>query len=99
MTTNMGFGGTVRRTTNGEILGAGDNVRVFSVHIISVTDTSGKILLREGGSSGTIKYELTGQAGTGFTDQIDNGLLFTNGCYADLDDNTTSVAIQCIKEC
>lgn len=99
MTTNMGMGGTVRRTASGELLSAGDNVRVFSVHIVSIADTSGKVLLREGGASGTIKYELTGQAGTGFTDNIDDGLLFTNGCYADLDVNTTSVAIQCIKEC
>ena len=98
MATNMGFGGTIRRTSNGELLSAGDIVRVFSVHIVSDTDATGKVQLREGGASGTVKYELTGQSGTGFTDNIDNGLLFTNGCYADLDANVTSVEIQCVKE-
>ena len=98
MTTNMGMGGTIRRTASGELFAAGDNVRVFSVHIISVTDTSGIVLLKQGGASGTIKHKTTGQAGTGYTDNIDNGMLFTNGCYATLDDNVTSVEIQCIQE-
>ncbi len=98
MAVNMGFGGTIRKTSDGELFAAGDTCRVFSLHIVSSTDTGGVVLLKSGGSSGDVEHKSIGTANSGFTDNIENGMQFTNGCFVDVDANVVSVDIQCIKE-
>lgn len=69
-------------TADGELIAAGDTIRVFNVHILSSGTKSFVTSLLNGGAGGTVWIKETGTAGTGKTiDYGVNGKLFTNGCY------------------
>lgn len=77
----------------------GEGVRVFNVHIISGAGGGAVVSFKNGGASDTIWLKETGTASTGKTfDYGVNGVFFTNGCYVDVDTNTTSVLVNCRKE-
>lgn len=96
---NLGQCGSIYRTTSGEVIGAGDKVRVNSLHVISGGGGGAVIQLRNGGAGGTIWIKETGTTGTGASFNYgETGVLFTNGCYVDVDANTVSVLITAYKE-
>lgn len=94
---SLGIGGSITKTSDGELFSTGDACRVFSMHIISGS-SGGVVSLKDGGSSGTTRIQETGQAGTGKTFSYPGGKRFNSGCYVDLDSNVTSVDIETIKE-
>lgn len=91
--------GTKLVTADGELFAAGDTIRVFNMHILSSGGGAAVVTLKNGGSGGTAWVTETGTTSTGKTfDYGVNGILFTNGCYVDVDANTTSVLISCRKD-
>lgn len=90
---------SVIRTSDGELAGAGKRVRIFNMHIISGAGGGAVVSLINNGASGTTYIKETATASTGKTfDYGANGHLFPNGCYVDVDANTTSVLISCEVE-
>lgn len=92
----LGYGGSVLITSDNYAVGAYPT-RVFSVHIIS-TGTAAVVNF-DNGSGGTVYATETGTASTGKTINYGwAGRLFPNGCYVDVDTNTTSVLVTCVRE-
>jgi len=90
--------GTKILTADGEATAANIPTRVFSIHIIS-GGTAGVVSLKNNGASGTIYVTETGSINTGKTIYFGtHGMLFPNGCYVDVDANTTSVLLSLRKE-
>ncbi len=86
-------------TQDGELFSAGDSVRIFNVHILSSGGGAAVVSFKNGGAGGVTWITETGTTSMGKTfDYGVNGHLFTNGCYVDVDTNTTSVLIACRKE-
>ena len=74
--------GTRVMTSDGELIAAGDIIRVFNIHVVASGTTAPVATLKNGGISGTTFIKQTGVASTGTTfDYGVNGVLFTNGCY------------------
>ena len=95
----FGIGGTVLKTSDGEAIVAGVPVRVFMMHIISTGGGAAIVSLKNNGASGTTYITETGTLGTGKTFTYGRcGILFPNGCYVDVDVNTTSATLTAIKE-
>lgn len=91
--------GSILVTADGELIAAGNTIRVFNIHILSGGGGGAVVSLKNGGASGTVWITETGTTSTGKTfDYGINGLLFTNGCFVDVDANTTSVLLSCRKE-
>lgn len=96
--TAIGSYGSKLVTADGELFTAGKPVRIFNMHILS-GGTGAIVALINNGASGTIYIKETGTASTGKTfDYGINGHLFPLGCYVDVDNNTTSVLINCSLE-
>ena len=86
-------------TGDAELFSAGDQVRVFNIHILSSGGGAAVVSLKNGGAGGVVWITETGTTSTGKTFEYGpQGHLFTNGCYVDVDTNTTSVLISCRKE-
>jgi hypothetical protein len=77
---------------------AGKATRIFAMHIIS--GTAAVVSLRDGQTvSGTIYIKETGTANTGKTFTYGRfGMLFPDGCFLDLDANTTSALVSYAQE-
>lgn len=92
------WAGTVIRTSDGESTSAGVPTRVFMMHIIS-GGTAAVVNLKNNGASGTTYVTETGTVSTGKTFLYGvEGLFFPNGCYIDVDTNTTSATLSCRTE-
>ena len=95
----MGNSGTVYKTADGELLAAGDKIRVFNINVNSGAGGNGVVELRNGGAAGDIYVVVTGTASTGVSFEFgDQGYLFLNGCYANIDANVDSIAVTLVKE-
>jgi len=93
----LGIGGSVRLTTDVLANGAYPT-RVYSIHIISGA-TAAIVSLKEGSTGGQIVAKETGTASTGKTISYGYpGMLFPTGCFVDVDGNTTSVLVNCVRE-
>jgi hypothetical protein len=89
----------VLQATGDSLIGeAKKATRVFALHIIS--GTAAVVALRDGQTvSGTIYIQETGTANTGKTFTYGRfGMLFPDGCFLDLDVNTTSALIAYSQE-
>lgn len=88
-------GGTQLVTVDAAIGTSGATTRVFGIHILSTGGGGGVVALRNGTSTGdTIWVQETGTTSKGVTFFYgDKGFLFPNGCFVDIDNNTTSVAV------
>lgn len=88
--------GTKLITADGEATAAGVPTRVKCIHILSGGGGAAVVSLKNNGSGGTIYITETGTVSTGKTFYYsEDGILFPNGCYVDVDANTTSVAVVC----
>lgn len=87
--------GTQLVTADGVVASAGTAVRVFTIHILSGGGGAAVVSLRTGSVvGGAIWVTETGTVSTGKTIQYGTqGIWFPNGCYVDVDANTTSVAV------
>lgn len=78
----------------------GQGIRIFNVHILSGGGGGAIVSFKNGTTVGdTIWITETGTTSTGKT--IDYGIqghFFPNGCFVDIDANTTSVLVSCRKE-
>lgn len=81
-------------TADGAVGSSGKAVRVFAVHIIS-GGVASVVSLRNGTSASDTAYVTeTGTVGTGATFNYGTqGILFPNGCFVDVDGNTTSALV------
>ena len=96
----MGFlpSGSVRITADGTIGTSGSSIRVYNVSWLSST-AAGILTLYNGTSaSDDIYFKNIGTAEKVEKQNWTNGLLFSNGCYADLDSNVLSVIAEITKE-
>jgi len=100
MALNLGQIGTKYQTADGEILSGGERIRLYSAHIISGAGGGAVVSFKNGGAAGTTYIQVTcANASTGETfDFGHNGYTFPNGCYIDVDANTTSVLVSFYKE-
>lgn len=92
--------GTVYTTSDTEAVTAGKPVRVFHMSVLS-GGTAAVVSLKNSGSSGTI-YATCKCSVVSVSNEFDfgvHGILFPQGCYIDVDGNTTSVTLTCRKEC
>ena len=89
------FVGTQLATADIAVGVAGKPTRVFAIHILSTGGGGAVVALRDGATvSGTIYVQETGTTSTGKTFIYGKyGMLFPDGCFCDVDANTTSVAI------
>ena len=93
-----GLAGTKYTAEDAQINDAGDVIRVYAMHIIS-GGTAGIVSLKNGGASGTVYITEDGSANVGETFVYGtHGVLFPDGCYIDVDANTTSVVVAYRKE-
>lgn len=91
--------GTKLITADGESLSAGDRTRVKAMHILSGGGGAAVVSLKNNGASGTIYITETGTVSTGKTFYYgEDGFIFPNGCYVDVDTNTTSVLLSLKKD-
>lgn len=91
-----GFGsGSQLVTADGVVASAGVPVRIFGIHIISTGGGAAVVSLRSGSVvGGTIWITETGTVSTGASRSYGTqGLLFPDGCFVDVDANTTSVLV------
>lgn len=81
-------------TANGELSTSGMPVVLYSVSINS-NGSAGLVILRNGTSAGAdVLLSLTGVANEGISVPLnEDGLMFPNGCYMDIDGNVESVTI------
>ena len=71
-------------TASGDVFGGRTRVKAIHYHSNAVT---GAIILRDGGVSGAIKLQMVFHQNTVDSVYIpDEGMLFENGCYAELTD-------------
>lgn len=86
--------GSVLITADGPVDVSGVPTRIYSIHIIS-GGTPAVVSLKNGtSSSATAWITETGTASTGATFRYGTyGALFPNGCFVDVDGNTTSVLV------
>lgn len=86
--------GTKIVTEDGEATAANTPTRIKTMHILSGGGGAAIVSLKNNGSSGTIYVTETGTTSTGKTFYYgEDGILFPNGCYVDVDTNTTSVIL------
>jgi len=90
--------GSKRFTADGVVGPSGKNVRVYSATWLSGT-TAGDLTLRQGTTTaGDIWVKDGGVISKTETWNSEGGMLFTDGCYVDLDANSTAVVISFIAE-
>lgn len=87
--------GTQLITADGVVNTAGTAVRIFAIHILSGGGGAAVVSLKSGSAvGGTAWITETGTTSTGKTFSYGTqGVLFPNGCFVDVDTNTTSVAV------
>lgn len=87
--------GTQVITADGVVSASGQAVRIFTIHVISGGGGAAIPALRTGTAvGGAIWIQETGTVSTGKTFNYGaQGVLFPNGCFCDVDANTTSVTI------
>lgn len=91
--------GTFYTTADAEAVAAGVPVRVKMMHILSGAGGGAVVSLKNNGTSGTIYVTQTGTASTGVTFYYgEDGIKFPNGCFVDVDTNTTSVVLSVKKD-
>lgn len=84
--------GSAYLTASGAVGVAGKPKMVYSAHILS-TGTAGVLVLKNNGTGGTIRINLTGNVGTGAVFNFGDGFFFETDCYATIDGNTTSILV------
>lgn len=91
--------GTQNFTTTDGILGRGSRpCRVFGVYLLS-GGTASTVILRNGSSAtSTIQLQLDGTISKATYWSDANGLLFPNGCFVDVDSNTTALSVSFEEE-
>lgn len=96
---HMGMPGTQNFTTTDLVLGKGGRpCRVYSASLLS-GGTASVVALRNGTSaSATVQVQLDGVISKSTFWSDANGLLFTNGCFVDVDANTAALAISFTEE-
>ena len=81
-------------TADGPVNTSGAAVAVYTITINSGAVAAGQIALYDGTSTiGTLLLKLSGLQDDGFTVALNKGHVFSNGCYVDIDSNTTSAVI------
>jgi hypothetical protein len=82
-------------TADGAVSSSGKPVRIYMIHVVSTGGGGAVINLRNGTSaSDTAWITETGTTSKGVTFSYGGcGILFPNGCFVDVDSNTTSVAV------
>lgn len=95
----MAHGVGVQRVTADGVVGrSGLPVRVYEVTWLSDT-TAGYVGLRNGtGTSSDLQFYLDGTASKTKTQAFREGLLFTDGCYCDIDANVTWAVVSYTTE-
>lgn len=91
--------GTVYTTADVECSTAGKPFRVFHMSVLS-GGTAAVVSLKNNGASGTV-YATCKASVVSVSNEFDfgtNGILFPQGCYIDVDGNTTSVTLSGRKE-
>lgn len=87
--------GTQVITADGVVGAAGVAVRIFAIHILSGGGGAAVVSLKTGSVvGGTAWITETGTTSTGKTFSYGTqGVFFPNGCFCDVDTNTTSVTV------
>jgi hypothetical protein len=87
--------GTQVITADGVVGASGVAVRIFAIHVLSGGGGAAVPALRSGTAvGGTIWIQETGTVSTGKTFSYGTqGVWFPNGCFCDVDANTTSVTV------
>lgn len=86
--------GTQLITADGVVGVSGKPVRVFSVGVISGGGGAGQVILRNGtAGTDTARVQVDGTTSLGTQAEWTGGVLFPAGCFADINANTTSVAV------
>jgi len=81
-------------TADGVVFSAGKPVRIHAMHIISGGGGAAAVSLVNGSAAGTASITETGTTSKGVTFTYGPaGFAFPNGCFVDVDTNTTSVFI------
>lgn len=95
--TDLGSG-IQRLTADGVVGTSGKPIRVYEVTWLSGT-TAGYVGLRNGtGTASDLQYYCDGTASKSKTESFNEGLLFPDGCYCDVDANVTWVVVTFVKE-
>lgn len=90
--------GDVTLTASAVLITSGSPVRVYSCSWVSGA-SAGVIQLYNGtDNSGTARISETGTALKSKTANFQNGLLFSSGCYVELDGNISACTLECSKE-
>ena len=95
----LGCPGVIRyTTTDAGITPLNYPIRVFDVSLISGASLS-TVKLRNGSTvSGIIQLQIDGVANKQATWSSENGLLFPDGCFVDVDANTSALTISYCTE-
>ena len=96
----LGMPGVTRLTTTDAIVGAsGKPIRVYDVTMVS-GGTASKVILRNGTTTGgTPQLQIDGVINQQVSWSSTNGLLFPDGCFADVDANTVALTVSwCVEE-
>ncbi len=87
----MAKAGTFRITADGVLGPSGVPVRVYSIVVLSGAGGAAVVAVCNG-TDNTTKYDqINGTASKAVVREYRDGLVFPNGCYIDLDANTTFV--------
>lgn len=90
--------GTETFTADGAVIDSGAKVRIFNVTWVSGA-TAGILQLFNGTSAtGTPYFSEAGTANQSKTVNFENGMVFANGCYVDINANCSLAILQCRAE-
>lgn len=95
----LGMPGSQKFTTTDGILGKGGRpCRVYGIYLIS-TSSASTVILRDGqtvGGTPQIQIDGTISKGTNYSDP--QGIIFPNGCFVDVDNNTQNLTVTFVEE-
>ena len=99
MGNQFGMSGTKYMVADGEILARDNRIRVFNINVNSGAGGGGIVEFRNGGAAGDIYLVTTGTVSTGVPFEYgDHGIVFTDGCYVNMDANVDSITVTYRKE-
>ncbi len=82
-----------RTTSDTAVLSSGRPVIIYSINIVS-GGSAGKVILRNGTStSGTALLHEVGVASAGKTHTYPSGIVFSSGCFLDVDANVSQTTV------
>ena len=85
-------------TTDGVVGTSGKPIRVFDIILIS-GGTASQVIMRNGTTTGGTPYiQLDGTISKMTTFSSNNGILFKDGCFADVDANTAELIVSFWQE-